>query len=414
MIIRSRLSASCLALGGAVALQASASAREHAKALWSFDQSGYVPAAGLTVDRKGNLFGTTELGGTGQCAGGIGCGTVYQLSPPAAAKAPWTYNVLYNFQGTKADGGFPQAALTIDSGVVYGYSVYSTEGTVFTLTPPAPGGTGWTFQTLYTFSGGADGSLAGSYSPLILTGGHIFGIAATGASKACGQFGCGTLFRLDPGTGGAPWTETTLYSFTGQGKSGSPTWIVGPDSNQALYVSTSFDNGAVWQFVPSGGQVAATIIANFNGKRSGSNPGNLVLDTSGNVYGLIAARPASAAFELMPPSPGGTSWTESILATISVHRYGATSLSAGLNGTLLGTIYGDVDFYPGSVFQLAPPSGGTGPWTYSQLWGFAHGPDRNPLDVEVGQGREQGKLFGVLDGGDSTNGSVYELHSTPH
>jgi hypothetical protein len=84
--------------------------------------------------------------------------------------------------------------------------------------------------------------------------------------------------------------------------------------------------------------------------------------------------------------------------------------TAGPNGTLLGTIIGDVDFYPGNVFQLTPPAGGTGPWTYSQLWSFNRGPDRNPLDVGVGQGPEQGKLFGALDSGDSTDGTVYELH----
>jgi hypothetical protein len=74
-------------------------------------------------------------------------------------------------------------------------------------------------------------------------------------------------------------------------------------------------------------------------------------------------------------------------------------------GSLIGAIEGDFDFFAGSVFQLTPPvSGNT--WNYTELWNFNHGPDRNPLNVVTGHG---GNLFGVLEGGDSTNGSLFEL-----
>jgi hypothetical protein len=43
----------------------------------------------------------------------------------------------------------------------------------------------------------------------------------------------------------------------------------------------------------------------------------------------------------------------------------------------------------------------------TELWNFNRGPDRNPLNVVLGRG---GNLFGVLEGGDSTNGSLFELH----
>jgi len=71
----------------------------------------------------------------------------------------------------------------------------------------------------------------------------------------------------------------------------------------------------------------------------------------------------------------------------------------------IGTVRGDVDFFPGSVFQLSPPIGGDA-WTYTRLWNFDRGPDRNPLNVVTGRG---GHLFGVLDGGDSSSGSLFEL-----
>jgi hypothetical protein len=80
-------------------------------------------------------------------------------------------------------------------------------------------------------------------------------------------------------------------------------------------------------------------------------------------------------------------------------------LAEGAAGSLIGAIEGDFDFFAGSVFQLTPPAGGGG-WTYSELWNFNHGPDRNPLNVVTGLG---GNLFGVLEGGDSSNGSLFEL-----
>ena len=87
------------------------------------------------------------------------------------------------------------------------------------------------------------------------------------------------------------------------------------------------------------------------------------------------------------------------------HAYGPAPLSKGANGTLIGVIEGDFDFYAGSAFQLAPPASGTN-WTVTQLWDFNRGPDRNPLNVVTGRG---GNLFGVVNGGDSTGGSLFEL-----
>jgi hypothetical protein len=83
--------------------------------------------------------------------------------------------------------------------------------------------------------------------------------------------------------------------------------------------------------------------------------------------------------------------------------YGPTSLSAGANGTLIGTIEGDFDFFAGNVFEITQSNGA---WTYTQLWNFNRGPDRNPLNVATGL---DGRFFGVLNGGDSTNGSLFEL-----
>src|SRR5271168_3897506 len=61
-------------------------------------EDGAIPVAGLTADSAGNLYGTTQIGGT------FGFGTVFQLVPTSNGKL--RYTVLYDFTGG-ADGGNP-------------------------------------------------------------------------------------------------------------------------------------------------------------------------------------------------------------------------------------------------------------------------------------------------------------------
>ena len=54
---------------------------------------GFAPVAGVVFDNRGNLYGTTAMGGNGSCYDG--CGVVYKLAPRAGGK--WEYTVLYDF-----------------------------------------------------------------------------------------------------------------------------------------------------------------------------------------------------------------------------------------------------------------------------------------------------------------------------
>ena len=54
---------------------------------------GFGPYAGLAFDSKGALYGTTYFGGT------LGFGTVFKLTPPAPGKTAWTETILYSFKG---------------------------------------------------------------------------------------------------------------------------------------------------------------------------------------------------------------------------------------------------------------------------------------------------------------------------
>ena len=63
--------------------------------LHSFTNStdGANPMASVTIDRGGNLYGTTSHGG-------IGHGTVYKLQRQGSS---WTFNPIYSFAGAQKD-----------------------------------------------------------------------------------------------------------------------------------------------------------------------------------------------------------------------------------------------------------------------------------------------------------------------
>src|ERR1035441_7480755 len=114
-------------------------------------QDGRLPQAGLIFDAAGNLYGTTEGGGTGSNCGAFGCGTVFELTP--AAGGGWTETVLHNFNNNGTDGDGPYAGLIFDAaGNLYGTTTTGgayVGGTVFELTPNGSGG--WTEKVLYSF-----------------------------------------------------------------------------------------------------------------------------------------------------------------------------------------------------------------------------------------------------------------------
>jgi hypothetical protein len=133
---------------------------------------GATPEGGLLIDDAGNLYGTTGYGGTGPCTllgAPVGCGTVYELSPPVKQGDPWTETVLYSFQGNK-DGYVPSGDIIFDDernlygvtlfgggkGTNCGDDLYPNCGTVWRLSPPEKKGGTWKEKVLHRFSGDKD------------------------------------------------------------------------------------------------------------------------------------------------------------------------------------------------------------------------------------------------------------------
>src|SRR6266496_3165405 len=111
----------------------------------SSSSDGNVPLGGLAFDSAGNLYGVTFYGGSG------GDGTVFRLKHDSDGS--WSYRKIHTFLGTPARA--PAAGLTIDAaGIIYGTTKLggsANKGVIFKLTHNPDGS--WTLKVLHNFLG---------------------------------------------------------------------------------------------------------------------------------------------------------------------------------------------------------------------------------------------------------------------
>jgi len=339
---------------------------------------GRQPGMGVVFDQIGNLYGTTQFGGNAQACGG-GCGTIFELSPPAQPGGQWTHTVLHTFQGS-FDGQYPGEVVFGPNGALYGTTTsggtpgvlcHSNQrikfgcGTVFEFAPPAQKGGSWTKTVLYTFPGfKGDGTGPGSEITFDSQG-NLYGVSASGTG------GYGTVFQLaPPAQSGGAWKETVLHDFTGGSDGGYPGGTVTLGPNGVLYGVASYSgvanaSGLVFQLTPpaqSGGAWTETVLHNFPGfKGDATTPATtLAIDQNGNLYGTSVFGGSNACylgcgtiFKLAPPAGGA--WTETVLHDLGNSGQNPnSSLVVFHNGLLYGTTtyLGALDV--GSVFTLVP------------------------------------------------------------
>lgn len=242
---------------------------------------GAYPQEQVTFDQAGNIYGITPQGGnyTGNCLYGsqVGCGTVFELTPSSGG---WTESLIYAFNGA-TDGARPSGRLFIDpSGNVYGTTPENgpgNGGTVFELTPTA---SGWTESTLYSFSTTGSSGYAPSGGVTFAPPGSLYGTTAIGGT---GQ--SGTVFELAPGAGG--WTFNLIYSFTGGDDYTGPTTALLRDSAGNLYGTTFSlgEWGTVFELSPANGGWTYTLLHQFTDEDGAIPMGDVALDAAGNLYG---------------------------------------------------------------------------------------------------------------------------------
>jgi uncharacterized repeat protein (TIGR03803 family) len=250
-------------------------------------QDGTIPA-GLKFGPDGNLYGVTGLGGSTLC-NGSGCGTVFKLTPTAQGR--WKETILHRFSGP--DGFEPFAPIIFDpAGNIYGVTDVGGTGcgttgcgTVFKMSPNTSGG--YTATTLHRFASGSDGSYP--VAVVLDATGNLFGVTLEGGNgnSQCSG-GCGIAFELTPGTGGT-WTYTNLHTFTYSGDGSLPSALT-IDSAGNLFGAATFGEpgaeGSIYEISPvSGGGWNFNTLYLFSDPTTGGAPTAMILGADGNLYG---------------------------------------------------------------------------------------------------------------------------------
>jgi hypothetical protein len=391
--------------------------------------------SGVIFDQAGNLYGTTGQGGANSCPGGLGCGTVFKLTPDAHES--WTESVLYNFCSLPncADGFLPPSGLIFDqAGNLYGETylgggrVGCDCGVVFELSPNSDGN--WTEKVLHHFRDAADGGL-----PI---GGLIFDQAGNLYGTTYGGTRNGVVFRLTPNSDGS-WTEKVLHSFPlNRAEGAGPEGGVIFDKAGNLYGTTAFGGntscgdgagcGVVFELTPNGdGGWTEKVLHRFTDGADGGFPAaGLIFDQAGNLYGTTeeggnlsqcVGVGCGGVFELIPNADGR--WAEKVLHHFSGGGDGGVPFAAVIldeEGALYGTTGwgGNLNDCTGSglpggcgvVFKLTPNSNGA--WNETVLHRFLDNPGALPEAGVIFDA--SGNLYGTTTGdGTNTFGSVFEI-----
>jgi uncharacterized repeat protein (TIGR03803 family) len=308
---------------------------------------GKNPHGGVTLDAKGNLIGTTVAGGTGYCAGD-GCGVVFQYASGSEV-------VLHAFAGNH-DGFGPGGQVTIDpSGNIYGTTPDGGTpglGTVYGLTQS---GKAWRERVLHAFTGRRDGSTGSLGALLRDSSGNLYGVTETG-----GALGNGTVFRVSP-THGAKAKLTTLYAFKGTPDAGSPYGGLVADASGNLYGTTYYGGanglGSVFELAKKGNGFSERVLYSFKGGNDGSSStSTLVFGSAGTLYGTTSAGGSSCDCGTIF-SFNTKSRKEKVLHAFGGSNDGMYSyygLTQEANGKFVGTTVAGGSFGQGAIFEFTP------------------------------------------------------------
>jgi uncharacterized repeat protein (TIGR03803 family) len=240
------------------------------------DTDGREPGDRMVQIGDGNFYGTTFFGGNiGECLG-LGCGTVFEITPSG------TLTTLHDFCSLPdcADGAvlFESLALGPD-GDFYGATWDggpSDAGTVFKITPTGTLTTLYTFcVTTYPFCGDGVNPLG----PVLGRDGNFYGTTAFGGAN-----GEGSIFKMTPSG-----TLTTIYSFCSQiactdGSDARSGIILASDGNfyGTTYYGGVHNEGTVFKITAAG---VLTTLHSFDGTDGYDAIGVMFQATNGTLYG---------------------------------------------------------------------------------------------------------------------------------
>ncbi len=351
--------------------------------LASFNGTDGNEPNGLAQGEDGNFYGTTRMGGADAC----NCGVIFEITPSG------TLSSLYSFDGSAADGSYPNAGLTLGpDGNFYGTTISGgshEDGTVFQFNPSTA-----KEKVLWNFAGTPDGQ--GPVGALVLgSDGNFYGTTTNG-----GENGSGMVFKITRNGHLA-----AVYSFCSEGY---PCMTTGMEPEASLiqlaggpFYGTTYSggehmSGTIFQVTPAG-----TLNKLYDFESAPSS--GLVLDTGGALYGTIGF--PGSIYEI--GYLGGTLNTICTFGEAPCNEGEETAgqLLIGNDGNLYGTTpYGGSD-NDGIAYQVSPS--GTG---FAVLHSFAGSDGVNPVSGMIEA--TSGVLYGTTSsGGANGDGTVFSLTS---
>ncbi len=365
------------------------------KVIYNFSgqgSDGATPYGGPTLDHLGNLYGTTNLGGT------YSSGSVYRLSPNGSS---WKYTSLYSFKGVTdgAGPGYETLAIGADRALFGTTEAGGNFGTAFAICA-CPGRE----IQIQRFGSGTDGA-----EPM---NGVVFDSAGNfyGATLLGGANGNGAVYEAK--RSGKTWTESVIYSFTGGSDAINPVATVSLDAHGNLYGTApaggAFSNGAVYELSRSSSGWTESVLYSFQGGNDGANPvGGVIVDKAGNLYGTTFDGGINGGGTVYELSPSNSGWTFTVLYSF-VGGYGGpyNKLTLDTKGNLYGFTNSEGAYGFGEIFKLTP---GNGTWTLTDLYDFPGGAEGGfPYGSVAVDGT--GDVFGTaVIGGSNNQGIIFEI-----
>ncbi len=351
--------------------------------VYSFDGAdngifGPFPASVMAQGRDGNLYGTTDSGGTNLLGG------VFMVTPAG------TETTLHDF--TSTDGAHCNMGLTLgNDGNFYGACFdggATNHGELYRISSAG------IFTSLYSFTNVADDGASPNAPPIQATDGNFYGTTIGGGTN-----GDGTIYKMTPSG-----KVTILHSILYPAEGGSPATALVQGSDGNLYGTT--EEGAVVFKVTTAGKF--TVLHTFAVTGDGALPlGALIQGNDGNFYGTTQLDGTNAEGTVFKITPAGKF---TVLENFNAAIDGQGDPWIGLVQATDSNFYG-VTFRFG--LPLEPQYGGiyklTSKGVYSSLYLFDGTVGANPASALVQH--TNGLLYGNTQNNGGLNvGTVYSLN----
>ncbi len=321
--------------------------------------SGESPIAPLTLDAAGNLYGVTKVGGHTSTTFSSGLGTVFKITPQGK------FSVLHKFAASGAEGAWPIGPVTLDkAGNIYGTTSVGGNfitntcsngcGVVFKITPKGA------FSVLHSFTE-ADGFIP-TGNLILDSAGNIYGTTDFGGPDGGFNPSYGVLFKLTPK---GKYSVVSSGDWGDCLNNCSPSYIVrdaqGNFFGEGFSVDSGGDNnGGLYEVNASG---TASEITNFcfgvdTPCPNGALPFGQIVESAGLLYGTteVGGGATQQAFGQgvvyqLDPSTG----IETVLYTFPTQSGGPCN-PQGISIDSKGNLYGTAIYCQGNlggiVFKL--------------------------------------------------------------